>query len=691
MHTNTTKSRQNHYLRLTAAIIVTIAIVVGIGEMMGWPFLRQPVESLMSKQLEREIRLDAPFKLQLLGGIKLDVGGLWVSAPLDFQASHFLQAKHVLLELRYSDLLGLGQADAYRIKRLKVDTMNVHMLRHEDGHSTWQFKQDDKSPTRPFPIIENLMVGNGEALVKDVLTQADLKVAFATDEGATDSHPTSQVKASGKFRGMPLTGHIRTQGFLPVATNTQGSPPLSSKGWIEYGNVRADFDGLMSDLFGQQNVKGTFSVKGPSLSMLGDLVNITLPTTAAFNLKGLVEKKDEIWRTQIDYARVSKSELSGDFRYDARHAPPLLAGNLRGKRLILADLAPAFGTRNQDGSTAKPKGDHTIPDRPLDLPSLNRMDASIKVNLDYVDLGNAFSQPIAPLKSDLTIENGRLSLSNIDARTAKGSISGLMAVDAHQVPEDQAFAGSDRSPQAARTAEWKIDLDWKNIDLEKWLQVSKDRQEDAKKKGEKKSPPAYVTGTLNGKSRLTGHGDSTAKLLGSLDGDVALFIHEGSMSHLVIELLGLDVAQAIGVMLSGDQALPMQCAVMDLKAKKGIITPKVAMIDTPVTLILIDGDIDMATESLNLRLSAKPKNFSPLTLRSPIRVTGTFNNPQATPEGGPIAAKVAASVALAFLNPLAAILPLLDPGGQPEGQVAAACGKSLAMLGKNHESEHAGN
>ncbi|MGZ8251916.1 MAG: AsmA family protein [Methylophilaceae bacterium] len=676
MHINTSKSGQSHYLRLIAAIIVTFAIVMGIGEMMGWPFLRQPAESLISKQLEREVRLDAPFKLHLLGGIKLDVGGLWISAPPAFQAPHFLEARHVLLELRYSDLLGLGQAEAYRIKRLKVDAMSVHMLRNADGHSTWQFKQDDKSPTRPFPIIENLMVGNGEALVQDVLTQADLKVVFETDEG---SQSTSQVSASGKFRGAPLTGHLRTHGFLPVATNTQGSPPLSSQGWVKYGKVRAEFDGLMSDLFGEQNVKGTFSVKGPSLSMLGDLVNVTLPTTAAFDLKGLVEKKDEIWRTQIDYARVSKSELSGDFKYDTRHAPPLLAGNLRGKRLILADLAPAFGTRNPDGSAAKPKGDHTIPDRPLDLPSLNRMDASIKVNLDYVDLGNAFSQPIAPLKSDLTIENGRLSLSNIDARTAQGSISGLMAVDAHQVPGAQASANKSPLPPVA---DWKIDLNWKNIDLEKWLQVSKDRQENAKRKGDKNTPPAYVTGTLNGKSRLTGHGDSTAKLLGSLDGDVALFIHDGSMSHLVIELLGLDVAQAIGVMLSGDQAVPMQCAVMDLKAKKGIITPKVAMIDTPVTLILIDGDIDMATENLNLRLSAKPKNFSPLTLRSPIRVTGTFNNPQATPEGGPIAAKVAASVALAFLNPLAAILPLLDPGGQPDGKVAAACGKSLAMLDK---------
>jgi len=139
------------------------------------------------------------------------------------------------------------------------------------------------------------------------------------------------------------------------------------------------------------------------------------------------------------------------------------------------------------------------------------------------------------------------------------------------------------------------------------------------------------------------------------------------------------------VLVSGDESLPMECAVMDLKAKDGIITPNVALVDTPVTMILIDGDINMATENLNLRLSAKPKNFSPLTLRSPIRVTGPFTSPKASPEGGPIAAKVLGSLALAFLNPLAAILPLIDPGATTPDKAASNCSKSLANLEKTQQ------
>jgi AsmA protein len=115
---------------------------------------------------------------------------------------------------------------------------------------------------------------------------------------------------------------------------------------------------------------------------------------------------------------------------------------------------------------------------------------------------------------------------------------------------------------------------------------------------------------------------------------------------------------------------------MDFDTKNGIVTPQVALIDTEVTLALIDGKVDLGQEQLDLRLSAKPKNMSPFTLRSPIRVRGSFVDPQVRPEGGPIAARVAGSVALAFLNPIAAILPFIDLGSSDDK--ASPCNQSLA-------------
>ncbi len=93
----------------------------------------------------------------------------------------------------------------------------------------------------------------------------------------------------------------------------------------------------------------------------------------------------------------------------------------------------------------------------------------------------------------------------------------------------------------------------------------------------------------------------------------------------------------------------------------------------------MDGNINIAKETLDLRLLAKPKNISPLTVRSPIHITGTFKNPSFSIEKTPIVMRLVGSIALAFVNPLAAILPFLDAGSNEP----SPCKASLAEF--NHQ------
>ncbi|HWT27886.1 MAG TPA: AsmA family protein, partial [Methylophilaceae bacterium] len=650
-------------LLLLAAISLGVAFAVC--EAKGWPFLRAPAETFLSQSLQREVRIAEPFRLKLLGSVRLDVGGLWIAAPKGFKAPHFVDMRDAELELRYRDLWQLRTSDLLRIRSLKVGSIDAQLIRLDSGKASWQFDQDETAPDKPLPMIETLVVRNGRALLNDTPSQADLDVRFKTEEGSAQQQARSHVSLSGRLRGKPIKGDLRTQGLLPVATQDADSPPIASAGWVDYAGVRVDFDGSISDLFGKQDIQGKFAAKGASLSILGDLVNSTLPTTDPFKLNGRIRKADAVWQVDVASAEVGSSQLSGTFSYDPRPQRPLLVGKLNSKNFVLADLAPAFGTRNPDGSKAKAPDGKTLPDRPLDLPSLNKMDAKVEIDLAHVDLGSAFARPISPLKGKLTLDDGKLALTDLDARTADGSVSGLVAIDAAK--------GADHGK-----AQWQIDLNWQDIDVEKWLQVSQDRKQAAKEDGQREPPPAYVTGTLNGTSKLRGEGASTAALLSSLDGEVSFFIRQGTISHLVVEVLGLDIAQGLGILLTKDQSLPMQCAVMDFDARQGVITPKVALLDTPVTVVVIDGKVNLATEQLDLRLAAKPKNVSPLTVRSPIRVTGTFADPKASPESGPIAARVAGAVALAFVNPLAAILPFVDLGGA--GKEASPCNKTLSEL-----------
>lgn len=634
------------------ALILVAAFIAC--EIKGWSFLREPAENLLTKQLQREVKLEAPFQLHLWAGIQLDLGHLYIAAPAAFQAPHLIDASNVSLKLRYRDLWNFKQQGSLRIREIRVDDIDAQLIRHADGSATWQFPKDENAPDSPLPIIEALMVKNGSGRIDDAITRSKLTARFKTEEGTQLEGVRSEASVDGQFQEKPLKAFLETPGFLPIASQDKEAAPVKSKGWLEYAKLRVDFNGEVSDLFGQPDIAGDVVVTGPSLAVLGDLTSSVFPTTPAFRLSSTLNKHGDIWEVNVDSARIGRSSLSAVLKYDPRHSSgnvPLLSGQIEGSRFFLADLAPAFGTLDAEGSAVKPADGRTIPDRPLDLPSLNFMDADIVIKLDYMNLGNAFALPVAPFKAKLDLNQGKLDLHDITANTADGNLSGALSIDAHQTHADN---------QKQYPPQWKITLDLNGIQLGKWLQVSKERQEAAKKQNQTTSP--YITGTLNGRTDIVGKGNTTAELLGSLNGKATLFIEQGEISRLVMELLGLDIAQSLSAWLGGDHSQRLQCAVVDLKASNGVIQPDVALVDTPVTLVLMHGNIDLGQEKFDLLLAAKPKNFSPLTVRSPIKIQGSFADPKVRPEAGPIAARLLGSVALAFVNPLAAILPYLDAG-----------------------------
>jgi uncharacterized protein involved in outer membrane biogenesis len=657
--------------RILLLLVGLLVVALIICEALGWPFLRAPAEHFMSQQLDRTVRLTAPFRLHLLGGIRLSADGLWISSPQQFDAPHLVDAKKVALSLRYSDLLNRDASEPMRIKSLLVDKLDAYLIRDKEGNATWQFHKTSKTPS-PFPHIETLVVREGTAKVGDEVTQADLQLQFSTKEGADSAKPLSKLHAEGKFREHPAKGELTTDGFLPIVTQKANAPPIASKGWVDYSGVHLDFDGQVSDLFGNRKVNGKFAATGPSLGIIGDFFNIALPTTKDFKLNGDIKKENDLLHVTIDSAHVGASDLSADFKYDTSKEVSKLSGDLHSKHFVLADLLPALGGVTGDDSAAaerRAKG-LLIPNRPLDLYSLHRMDADIRIDMEYVDLGKYFSEPITPFKANLSLGSAKLSLAKIYARTADGTLAGTVSVDAQNFKQKVA---EQEHIKPADLPTWKIDLNWKDINLAKWLQVSKERKAKARQEG-KEAPVPYLTGTLNGKTNLSGKGRSTADLIASLDGNIAMYINHGSISHLVVEAFGLDIAQGLGLLVKGDEPLPLTCALMDFKATNGIAKPEVALINTPVTLILTDGNINMGKEKLDLRFIAKPKNKSPFTVRSPILVTGTFAKPKVTVEATPIAARVLGGIALAFINPLASILPFLDPGSESH----ASCGQALA-------------
>jgi uncharacterized protein involved in outer membrane biogenesis len=294
---------------------------------------------------------------------------------------------------------------------------------------------------------------------------------------------------------------------------------------------------------------------------------------------------------------------------------------------------------------------HVLPNREFDLPSLRAMDANVLVDIDNLDLGSSFLEPLKPLRTHLVLTDGVLTLREFEARTGQGRLFGSVGLDGR-----------------AAVAKWTADLRWSGVRLESWIRQA--RADNA---------PPWATGRLDGQARVAGDGKSTAAILGSLRGGVRMQVKDGSISHLAIEALGLDVAEGLGMMIKGDESLPVLCSVVDLEADRGLLKPRALVIDTRDSTVWADGSLSLAKESMDLRVVTSPKDFSPLSLRSPVHIKGTFANPSFSLETGPMARRVGAAALLALLNPIAAILPLIDTGSSDEAKRGTDACRALSQ------------
>ena len=111
-----------------------------------------------------------------------------------------------------------------------------------------------------------------------------------------------------------------------------------------------------------------------------------------------------------------------------------------------------------------------------------------------------------------------------------------------------------------------------------------------------------------------------------------------------------------------DKTVPIRCAYTDLTVADGVAKTRSLAFDTTDTVIVGSGTIDLRDEKLDLELKPRPKDISPISLRGPLEVTGTFKDPEFLPKPAPLAGRVAAAAALFAIAPPAALLALFETG-----------------------------
>ena len=270
-----------------------------------------------------------------------------------------------------------------------------------------------------------------------------------------------------------------------------------------------------------------------------------------------------------------------------------------------------------------------LPEAPFRTGRWDSVDADVKLRADRIRRPEAL--PIDKLVTRLQMQASVLTLDPLEFAIAGGALNGTIRMNGQKKPLEA----------SAR-------LRVRNLKLAELFPTSA------------RAKPSL--GELNGQIDLSGRGNSVARMLGTADGKAALILSEGRISRFMVEAIGLHLWDMLQLKLSGDELVQIRCLIADFGVTDGIMETNALVLDTDITRITGSGTIDLGEEKLNLTLKSDTKVTTPDALRGPIYIRGTFANPEPSVDTARVAARGLGALALGLINPLLALVPLVETG-----------------------------
>ncbi|QEA39777.1 AsmA family protein [Pistricoccus aurantiacus] len=446
-----------------------------------------------------------------------------------------------------------------------------------------------------------------------------------------------KIDAQGSYRDSPF--ELDFLGDSPLALRDP-ERPYSLQATVNAADTRLFAQGKITEPLTQQTLDLRFEIEGPNPERLAPLLEFPLPDLPPYSLAGqLYRKGDEIKVT--DFAgEVGDSDLSGDAELNLAGSVPKIDAKLNSDYLDFDDLGGLIGAEPDTGAgetvspqqqreaAAREESDYLFPREPLNIEAATgAMQADIEYRATRVETDIL---PLDELYFQVNIGNDRLEIKPLEFNLGKGDIHLELSFDTGRVP----IAGS-------------LEGEVRRIDLKRVLAPFDIADESL--------------GQVGGRMRFWMRGDSIYDFLSSADGGLLLVMTGGRLDSLLIELAGLDITESLAALFGNADSVPIDCAYLDLPVKNGIASIETALIDTSDTLFLADGNIYFASETLNVVIEPRPKDFSLLSLRAPVHVEGKMQDPSFIP-GGALMGRGIAAAALAAATPIAGLIPLIEPG-----------------------------
>jgi uncharacterized protein involved in outer membrane biogenesis len=504
----------------------------------------------------------------------------------------------------------------------------VDLERDKEGRKNWVLK-DEPKPDEPSRLqIHRLTLDHGTLAYDDAGLDISIRAELSTD--ATGVAFTTK----GTYNGLPLA--VSGHGGPVLAIRDQDDEPYPLKAEAKIGSTAAKVDGKITGLVGLTGIDTTIQLSGKSMDELYKVFGVAFPSTPAYNTSGHLIRNGAITRYENFTGTVGESDIAGTLQVDTGGKRPFMQGDLTSKLLNLADLGPTVGTREK-------KSEQVLPDAPFESGRWSSVDADVKLRAGKLERPEQL--PLDHLTTRIRMRDAVLTLDPLEFGLAGGTLTGVIKLDGRQ---ETIQADAKIKAQKLQFAK-----------LFPTVEVAR-----------------ASVGDLSGAIELTGSGNSVARMLGSANGKIGLFMDNGSVSELLMKMVAIDLWGITRVKLEGDKQVKIRCVVGDFGVKNGVADANALVFDTEVVNVGGSGQIDLKNERLNLTLFPEPKDGSVASLRTPLYIRGAFSQPKVSVDMKRMVAKGAGAAALAILNPLLMVLPLIDEGPGKDSN----CGKLIAEL-----------
>ncbi|MFA9216768.1 MAG: AsmA family protein [Sphingomonadaceae bacterium] len=548
------------------------------------------------------------------------------------------------------DLLPLLQ-QRIAIPVLRFDTPQLNLLRDASGRNNWTFEQNQQ-PSRWKLDLQRVVFSKGSVHYIDALTRTDASATIDT----INADPTYGVawQLRGSWNQQAISGSGKAGAVLSLQQQTAPYPIAAS---LSVGATRIAVEGTVTKPAALAALDLRLKVSGASMARLYPLTGVLLPETPAFategRLTGNLGAHASHWRYQQFTGHVGHSDIAGTLDFKTGQPRPLLTGAIQSKLLQFSDLGPLIGADSNASKQARgvetvQPGNKVLPVETFRTERWTALDADVSYQIRRITRDKDL--PISNVSTVIHMKDGVLTLTPLNFDLAGGTLTSTIELD-----------GSGKVVPHAIAAKLKAGA--RHLKL-KQLFPRLDAMQ-------------ATVGEINADISLSATGNSVATLLAHANGELKSVVHQGSVSKLLLEEMGLNIGNVVLAKMFGDKPVRLNCMVTDFGVTDGLMQSRLFVVDTEEAKLNIDGSVNLDNERLDLTLRPDTKGLRVFSLRAPIYVRGTFKDPDISVDKGVVALRAGGALALAVVAPVAALLPLVNTG---PGQTTA-CSALLAQAG----------